>query len=753
MLLFALLLIQCVFAQDVEPTKTGPCTLDITATGCNWYYYDHNKTLIVRGRAGACDHLKTEENDCVGWKEVKPDIETVIIEEGFTSLSRAAFKNSPKLKKVSLPNSLTELDPEVFTNCPLLTEVNIPNSIKWILESTFEDCSSLEQIEIPEKCTAIDANAFSGCTSLKKFNIPASLNEIAYSAFSHCSSLETIEIDEANEQFTLHRGSLFSKDKTELLRYLSGSESQFYVVPENTQMIAPYAFSGSLNLETLRIPPTTKSIAQTSFLNCSSLSKVEVPTRNDIPYCTSAFDELDKLDNITLQQGSGEGATYCGKKAAGDFIRPFDCGDYTEGSKVNYYGCFCIENAVRVSDTACKCAEGYEKPDYRSTCEKRITCGKYTKQQGIEKNYDECTCVPNAVLVEGENRCECPEGYYGDEEGKTCSKIIKCGPLTEQETNDNNTIPCSCKSHAHFYGETACVCDNGYVEVDGVCKQLLYCSSFTNEKDKPEKTTECTCVQNATKLYDNICQCDEGLYSDYVENKCKKLITCGELTNQYKNTRNDEECTCVDLAQFNENNTCECVEHAKPVEGQNKCECEDRYEQSGKYYCMKKATTHTCGSQCIWKSGPYNSWVVVSGFGSISDGVEIVELGESLTSIRIVDGIETIESNVFKGLTQLETISIPASVSKIGDHAFGDCKKVNKIEFLGRSSPKTCAANAFSVSVKVSVPSDYYDDSFCGLPIEKTETPSTPSTPENCPTDGSSNIMILFLIVLLTLLF
>ena len=67
---------------------------------------------------------------------------SVVVPEGYTSLSNFAFRNAASLKKVSLPNSFESISSQCF-----------------------RDCTSLESVNIPEKITSITSYAFRGCTN------------------------------------------------------------------------------------------------------------------------------------------------------------------------------------------------------------------------------------------------------------------------------------------------------------------------------------------------------------------------------------------------------------------------------------------------------------------------------------------------------------------------------------------------------------------------------------------------------------
>lgn len=128
-----------------------------------------------------------------------------------------AFYQTTNLKKtLTLPASLTELGNRVFMSSGIteidfgngavietigkyafdgaqsLKKVTLPNSVKVIDGSAFTDCSSLEQIVFSENLLEIREGAFSWCSNLSQLDLPSSLNSIGNGAFSFCNALATI---------------------------------------------------------------------------------------------------------------------------------------------------------------------------------------------------------------------------------------------------------------------------------------------------------------------------------------------------------------------------------------------------------------------------------------------------------------------------------------------------------------------------------------------------------------------------------
>ena len=163
-------------------------------------------------------------------------------------------------------------------------------------------------IKIPYGYIYIDDGAFLYCSSLKSINIPESVTSIGYGTFSGCSNLSYIScqvLEQPNgwnqywlgwscnpeivwgenfgdfagegELFTEIDGTLFSKDKTELIRYPSGKKNQTYEIPNGVTSIRDGAFSRCTSLTSINIPDSVTSIGYETFSGCTSLTSINIP--------------------------------------------------------------------------------------------------------------------------------------------------------------------------------------------------------------------------------------------------------------------------------------------------------------------------------------------------------------------------------------------------------------------------------------------------------------------------------------------
>ena len=103
---------------------------------------------------------------------------------------------------------VTAIDACAFKGCPELTSVNIGYNVNTIGQKAFQDCPQLRQIKISDAVTAIKDSTFAGCTSLTSITLPNSLKSIGANVFNGCTLLETISIGDGSAKITVNQRAL-----------------------------------------------------------------------------------------------------------------------------------------------------------------------------------------------------------------------------------------------------------------------------------------------------------------------------------------------------------------------------------------------------------------------------------------------------------------------------------------------------------------------------------------------------------------
>ncbi len=156
--------------------------------------------------------------------------------------------------------------------------VLLQDGVTSIGENAFSQCESLTEVYLPNSLTKIGASAFVGCTKLQSIRLPAGVSSIGDYAFSECERLSAFQLAPDSPVFSVSEdGVLFTRDRKTLVCYPAGKTVSSYQVPFATVEIGVGAFRGCANLSEVLIPDSVTKINDAAFLFCSGLTEVILP--------------------------------------------------------------------------------------------------------------------------------------------------------------------------------------------------------------------------------------------------------------------------------------------------------------------------------------------------------------------------------------------------------------------------------------------------------------------------------------------
>ena len=198
-----------------------------------------------------------------------------------------------------------------FYSCTRLYSIELGKNVDIIGECAFYGCKALTSIVIPSKVEAIGKNAFYNSTALTSITIPESVTSIGEDAFLGCSSLKSVYIDDIGAwcqiSFTTYTSNPLC---TGASLYHKGELIKALVIPEGVRSIGIYAFYNSTSLTSITIPEGVVSIGDYAFMGCSLLEAIELPDSVE-SIGKYAFSECSLLKSVTMGKGLvtvGEGA-------------------------------------------------------------------------------------------------------------------------------------------------------------------------------------------------------------------------------------------------------------------------------------------------------------------------------------------------------------------------------------------------------------------------------------------------------------
>lgn len=300
-----------------ELAKTGVCGDNLT-----WKLYNSTGVLTISGIGDMYDFGTVNSP----WMFYLGYIQTVVIEDGVTSVGEDAFSSSPeKLTSVTIADTVTSIGESAFAGADI-EEIKLPKNLISIGRDAFSSCHLLKSVVFPEGLTTIGALAFTYCESLETVHIPANVSSIGLGPFSGCISLVQITVDENNKNYTSDEyGVLFTKDKGVVIQYPNGNTRESYMLPETVwgiensafaystnlknvkindgfETIGPYAFEDCVQLTEITIPDTVTTIHGYAFSGCINIKSVDIP-EGVTSIEQSVFLDCDSLTSVTIPDG------------------------------------------------------------------------------------------------------------------------------------------------------------------------------------------------------------------------------------------------------------------------------------------------------------------------------------------------------------------------------------------------------------------------------------------------------------------
>jgi len=254
--------------------------------------------------------------DCSGLTSVTiPDSVTSIGDDAFsgcsgltsveipgnvTSIGDDAFYNCSGLSSVTIGNGVTIIGSSAFQYCSGLTSVTIPDNVTNIVRYAFSGCSGLTSVTIPDSVTSIGDGAFSGCSGLTNVTIPSSVTSIGSSAFYDCSGLTSVHISDLAAWCGISFASPYANPLCYAQNlYLNDVLIRDIIIPDGITGIGPRVFSGCSGLTSITIPNSVTSIGSSAFSGCSGLTCMTIPD-SVTSIGDGAFSSCYGLTSITI---------------------------------------------------------------------------------------------------------------------------------------------------------------------------------------------------------------------------------------------------------------------------------------------------------------------------------------------------------------------------------------------------------------------------------------------------------------------
>ena len=227
-----------------------------------------------------------------------------------TTIGSSAFSECTSLTSMTIPDSVTIIGSSAFSECTSLTSMTIPDSVTSIGDDVFDRCSSLTSLVIGNSVTYI-SDRFDDCYSLVSIHFGNSIEYIP--DLYRYTSLTSITVGAGNGTYSSVDGVLYNKTLSQLIQYPIGRTDPTYVIPSIVSSISYSAFSGCTSLTSMNIPDSVTTIGFSAFSGCTSLTSVTIPD-SVTSIGQDAFRECTSLASVTIPDSvtSIRGGTFWG---------------------------------------------------------------------------------------------------------------------------------------------------------------------------------------------------------------------------------------------------------------------------------------------------------------------------------------------------------------------------------------------------------------------------------------------------------
>ena len=646
------------------------------------------------------------------------NIQSVKIGNNVTSIEAWAFRGCKNLTTINLPEKLTEIKEGAFAGCEYLDQVTMGNNVTSIGKMAFYQCKRLVKINLSEKLISIGEGAFTENYCLASITFPNSLEIIGKLAFSTCSTLSTVTfpnslktIDEyafADCAFltsiTFGTGDLTIGARS----FMECIQLSKIYVPKNVKYIDIQAFAYCTSLQEVIIIKGVQTIGSAAFQGCSNIKHMELPF---IGHSATQDQYIGWIFGICSWYK--DNATYVPIS--------LETIDFTSSSIPTnaMYGCSGIKISYRCpSDRHTVVTDIYQAPtctDYGKTeglhCS---TCGKiFVAQQSIDKidHQDNGVgyCMSCNKLIAEQQELDAEEKRHNEAVALYTSEISRYQALTQNAKNNYGIS--SVSEEAAYYRGLINECNNNINNLNNSIahyrlqeqmygydrsSQIADCNRKINEQqDKKalyQKYLTIAEYQEKVIYYQNLLDEEPILHQSNIEAINGKYICIQNGCTIVIDKAMPATCQSTGLSEGSHCSVCNKVYKKQEVTPISSCS----YSNRVCIYCGSKQPSS--GLKYVSNSSGYT----VSSYGTCTDSDVVIPSTYNGKPVTIIG------EAAFHSCSKLNSITIPNSVTKIADLAFG-ATPVRNVYFENNSRLTYIGYNAFEGCSKltaITIPSN-----------------------------------------------
>ena len=573
-----------------------------------------------------------------------------------------------------------------------IKKVVIGDGVTNISVAAFKNCKQLSEVKIADSVRNIGQEAFYGCSSLKEISIPKNVESIGYRAFGSCELLSTLDYDAVNglcgyywddnvnwfDNNTVIKTLYIGSDVKKIPKIKS---IQTAIFKDGVTKIPNGAFYGFVKLTTVSLPETLTEIGVRAFYNCKSIREITIPARvTYIDY--NAFENCESLEvlnfnafNCDYYRRYGQDNVFCNSPVK----------TLNVGNAVNTLPHIATLEKVTFAEGTAKVPD-----DLFESCSNLVTVNLPSTITQIGSGaFANCISLTNIAIPKDVN-------YIGNGAFSNCSALTNIDiPVALTEICESAFEGCTSLESISIPTNVTKICDMAFKECRAV-KELTI----------PERVTyvgyeafgSCSSLatvnfnaENCSKVYKNaFIGCPvEVLNIGKVYGAIPRIITIKTVTfaDGAVKVPDDAFSHCADLTTVN---------------------LPDSIKNIGAHsfeYCERLQSIdlpkdlEVIGEKAFFACYNLRNAQLPSSLTRIENGV--FDNCTSLSDIVIPNSVEYIGDYAFYGCVTAPSVNIPAKVSYIGNGAFGSCNALKSVSFDTSVKIDTIGAYTFGLCTNI----------------------------------------------------
>lgn len=268
------------------------------------------------------DHIRPD----VPWAASRNSVNTLIVEEGVTSIGRNAFYYFHSLESVSLPSTLKTIHANAFYNISKFRGLTLPDGLETLEPGAFGACTYFRWISLPESLVNFTSSAFSGCSNIGSVYYRGNLDQwqalgIRFGkdvcvypqratpddpvgiCLGTCGDIDWLCMDGVLRITGTGYMPAFTTNNSATLPPWPQRGITSVVIGSGVNSVGDNAFAFGPDIVEVILPNTIKTIGDGAFNDCASLQQIDLPDGllqiGDNAFNSSSITELTIPSSVT----------------------------------------------------------------------------------------------------------------------------------------------------------------------------------------------------------------------------------------------------------------------------------------------------------------------------------------------------------------------------------------------------------------------------------------------------------------------